>query len=113
MKIKFEMTTAAGRSAAYALPFSIGVLSDLSAGRNDVTLRDRRFREVNPESFDYVADFHVIISGNLEATFKSFANLAHIFLKAAEGIQARGPLGRRSVGRAEPRGVWGLPGRRV
>ena len=52
MKIKFDMTTAAGRSATYALPFSIGVLSDLSAGKNDLPMRERRFREVKPESFD-------------------------------------------------------------
>ncbi len=52
MKIKFDMTSAGGRTVSYALPFSIGVLSDLSAGKNNLPLRERKFREVRPDSFD-------------------------------------------------------------
>ena len=52
MKIGFEITTATGKTTRYSLPFSIAVLSDLSAGRNVLRLRDRKFREITPDSFD-------------------------------------------------------------
>src|SRR5260370_26083494 len=50
---------------------------------------------VDAESLYHVADFHVVIAGNLQPAFKSFANIAHVFFESTEGIQNSGPLGRR------------------
>ena len=52
MKIRYEVTDAAGKRAGRSIPFTIGVLADCSAGRAKERLRDRKFQIINQDNFE-------------------------------------------------------------
>jgi type VI secretion system protein ImpC len=55
--IPIEAGTANGQSVIRRIPFTIGVLSDLSNGKHERRFRRRRFREVSASTFDeYLGD---------------------------------------------------------
>ena len=50
---------------------------------------------LNAERLDDVADFDVVVAGDLDAALEAFADLADIFLEALERFEA-GRCGRRA-----------------